>query len=58
MNPFLVYFLIPSLGLTSIFLVMKKLQLNPEVSGIVFRTPLTQEMEMSLYRYFKAVEVI
>ena len=37
---------------------MKKLQLNPEVSGIVFRTPLTQEMEMSLYRYFKAVEVI
>ena len=41
-----------------IFLVMKKLQLNPEVSGIVFRTPLTQEMEMSLYRYFKAVEVI
>lgn len=41
-----------------IFLVMKKLQLNPEVSTICFRTPLQQEQEMSLYRYFKAVEVL
>ena len=41
-----------------IFLAMKKLQLNPEVSGISFRTPLTEEQEMSLYRYFKNVEQI
>lgn len=40
-----------------LFLAMKKLQLNPEVSTVCFRTPLTQEQEMSLYRYFKAVEV-
>ena len=39
-----------------IFLAMKKLQLNPEVSSIFFRTPLDQEQEMSLYRYFKNVE--
>ena len=41
-----------------IFLAMKKLQLNPELSTICFRTPLSQEQEMSLYRYFKAVEVL
>lgn len=41
-----------------IFLALKKLQLNPEVSAITFRTPLSNEMEMSLYRYFKAVEVL
>lgn len=41
-----------------IFLAMKKLQLNPEVSSIYFRTPLSTECEMSLYRYFKSVEVI
>ena len=39
-----------------IFLAMKKLQLNPEVSTICFRTPLQEEEEMSLYRYFKSVE--
>ncbi len=39
-----------------IFLCMKKLQLNPEVSTISFRTGLTEEQEMSLYRYFKNVE--
>lgn len=39
-----------------IFLVLKKLQLNPEVSTITFRTPLGAEEEMSLYRYFKSVE--
>ena len=39
-----------------IFLAMKKLQLNPEVSTICFRTPLSEEDEMSLYRYFKSVE--
>jgi len=41
-----------------IFLVMKTLQLNPEVSTICWRTPLSVEEEMSLYRYFKAVEQI
>ena len=41
-----------------IFLVMKTLQLNPEVSTICWRTPLSPEEEMSLYRYFKAVEVL
>ncbi len=41
-----------------IFLAMKKLQLNPEVSTITFRTELSDEQEMSLYRYFKNVEQI
>ena len=41
-----------------IFMVMKKLQLNPEMSSITFRTPLNEEQEMSLYRYFKSVETI
>ncbi len=41
-----------------IFLAMKKLQLNPEVSTVTFRTPLSDEQEMSLYRYFKNVEQI
>ncbi len=41
-----------------IFLVMKKLQLNPEVSTITFRTELSEEQEMSLYRYFKNVEQV
>ena len=39
-----------------IFLALKKLQLNPEVTTICFRTPLTEDQEMSLYRYFKSVE--
>ena len=39
-----------------IFLAMKKLQLNPEVSAICFRTPLSEEQELSLYRYFRSVE--
>ena len=41
-----------------IFLAMKNLQLNPEVSSICFRTALAEEDEMSLYRYFKNVEQI
>ena len=41
-----------------IFLAMKKLQLNPEMSSIYFRTQLAEEDEMSLYRYFKNVEEI
>ena len=39
-----------------IFLALKKLQLNPEVTTICFRTPLSEDQEMSLYRYFKSVE--
>ena len=41
-----------------IFLALKRLQLNPEVSTICFRTPLEYDQEMSLYRYFKSVEVL
>jgi hypothetical protein len=41
-----------------IFLAMKKLQLNLELSTIFFRTELTDEQEMSLYRYFRNVEQI
>ena len=41
-----------------IFLAMKNLQLNPEVSTITFCTPLSEEDEMSLYRYFKNVDQI
>lgn len=41
-----------------IFLAMKKLQLNPEVSAIFFRTALNEEQSMSLYRYFRSVEII
>ena len=37
---------------------MKKLQLNPEISTVYFRAPLDPAQEMSLYRYFKAVEQI
>ena len=38
-----------------IFLSLKSLQLNPEISTICWRTSLDAEDEMSLYRYFKAV---
>lgn len=41
-----------------IFLAMKKLQLNLEISSIYFRTPLSQEDEISLYSYFRNVDVI
>ena len=41
-----------------VFLAMKKLQLNPEMSSIYFRTHLSEEQEMSLYRYFRSVEHI
>lgn len=41
-----------------IFLAMKSLQLNPEVSTISWRTAIDPEDEMSLYRYFKAVDRI
>jgi len=39
-----------------IFLSLKKLQFNPEVTKICFRTPLSEEEKMSLYRYFNSVE--
>ena len=41
-----------------IFLSMKSLQLNPEMSTISWRSPLDADEEMSLYRYFKSVEVL
>ena len=41
-----------------IFLAMKRLQLNPEMSAITFMTQLDEEQEMSLYRYFRSVEHI
>ena len=41
-----------------IFQVMRKFQLNPEVSSIWFRTPLSEEEEQSLYNYFKSVETL
>ena len=41
-----------------IFLALKSLQLNPEVTTIRFRHPLSAENEMALYRYFKAVECL
>lgn len=39
-----------------IFLALKSLQLNPEVSTVNLLTRLPREDEMSLYRYFKGVE--
>ncbi len=41
-----------------IFNTLKKLQLNPEISTISFRTPISEQQQLSLYRYFKAVEII
>ena len=41
-----------------LFMAMKKLQLNMEMSTVYFRTPLNDEQEMSLYRYFMNVEQI
>lgn len=41
-----------------IFLALKSFQLNPEVSTICWRQELGQEEQMSLYRYFKAVEIL
>lgn len=41
-----------------IFLALKSLQMNPEVSTVCLRTAVGPEDEMSLYRYFKAVEVL
>ena len=38
-----------------LFLAMQQFQLNPEVTCICVKTPLSEEEEISLYRYFKAV---
>ena len=39
-----------------LFLAVKSLQLNPEVSTVTAASPLSGEEEMSLYRYFKSVD--
>lgn len=39
-----------------LFLALKSLQLNPEVSTVCWLSHLDADDEMSLYRYFKAVE--
>ncbi len=41
-----------------LFMAVKRLQLNPEVSSVYFRTPLAEEEKMSLYRYFRSVEML
>lgn len=41
-----------------IFLAVKSLQLNPEISTIYFRSPLGEEDEISLYKYFKSVDTL
>lgn len=41
-----------------IFLAVKSLQINPEVSTICWLTELEPGQEMSLYRYFKSVIVL
>ena len=41
-----------------IFLAMKRLQLNLEMTSIYFRTPIGAEEEMSLYRYFRTVDYL
>lgn len=39
-----------------VFLAMKRFQLNPEVSDIIFRTPLSEAEESTLYDYFRSVD--
>jgi len=41
-----------------IFLSLNSLQLNPEISTICWLSQLDADDEMSLYRYFKAVEYL
>ena len=41
-----------------LFAALKKFQLNPEMSTLYCRTPLTAEQELTLYRYFRSVEKI
>ncbi len=42
-------------ALYHLLLCMKRLQLNPEVSTVCWRTPIDTADEMTLYRYFKSV---
>ncbi|MCQ2153531.1 MAG: DUF3822 family protein [Bacteroidales bacterium] len=41
-----------------LFLALKSLQLNPELSTVCLLRPLCEDDRMSLYRYFKSVEVL
>ena len=41
-----------------LFMVLKRLQMNPEISSVHFMTPLTGGQKMSLYRYFRSVDYI
>ena len=41
-----------------LFLALNSLQLNPEISTVCWLSQLDAEDEMSLYRYFKAVETL
>lgn len=41
-----------------LFLALRQLQLNPEITTVCVASELSEEEEMSLYRYFKAVERI
>lgn len=41
-----------------IFMVLKKFQINPEISTVNFASPLDQNQTVSLYRYFKTAEVL
>jgi hypothetical protein len=41
-----------------LFLAVKSLQINPEVSTVTVKSPLSPEEELSLYRYFKSVEQV
>ncbi len=41
-----------------VLLCMKSLQLNPEVSTVYFRSPLSAEQQVSLYHYFMEVKAL
>lgn len=41
-----------------ILMVLRKLQINPEISTIYFMSPLSEEQTVSLYSYFKNAEVL
>lgn len=41
-----------------LFLTMKSLQLNPQLSTVYFMDALSKEQSISMYNYFKAVEVL
>lgn len=41
-----------------LFMALKKFQINPEVSDIYFRTPLTEDQRLSLFQYFRSVEQV